>query len=375
MRQDAAKPGAGAPTITLARTTLRPAFVLAPMEGFTHAELRRILASRGGLGLVCTEFVRVTTAPLGRRMSRDATDRPPETPLSVQVMGREIERMAEAAEALERAGADLIDLNLGCPTPRAARGGVGAAMLLDLELLHRVIAAMRSTVSVPLTAKMRAGFDDASRVLEIASCIESAGADLLTIHPRRRRDAFEGVADWRIIAAVKDAVSIPVVGNGDVWYASDALRMLEETGCDGVMIGRPALRNPWIFRQATELAEGREPFVPTGADWIAHVVEFADALHERHEGREAATLAKLKEMLRFLARALPDGRELLRTVLRLDSLTELLHEVESRVANRAADAFDLDAFGSLRLERSGGSAAPLAPGSGRVSPRRSSVLC
>lgn len=363
------------PQITVAKTTLRPAFALAPMEGFSHAELRRILASRGGIGLVCTEFVRVTTAPLGRRLSRDATDRPPGTPLSVQVMGRQVERMAEAAAALEAAGADLIDLNLGCPTPRAARGGVGAAMLLDLDLLHRVIRAMRSVVSVPLTAKMRAGFDDASRVLEIASCIEDAGADLVTVHPRRRSDAFEGVADWRIITAVKQAVSIPVVGNGDCWYARDALRMLAETGCDGVMIGRPALRNPWIFRQAEELVTKSEAFRPTGSDWVAHVIELADAFQARHGDRENATLAKMKEMLRFLARGLPDGRELLATVLRLDSLGDLLRHVEAEVADRPAETIDLAADGDLGLERSGDVGNATAATRSIVSHRRSSVLC
>ena len=183
--------------------------------------------------------------------------------------------------------------------------------------------------------------------------MEACGADFLTVHPRRRVDHYRGIADWRIIALLRRELGIPVVGNGDVWYARDALRMREETRCDAVMIGRPALRNPWIFRQIAELVAGREPFAPSGADVALHLRRLADAL--QGGGRDPSPLAvgPLKEQFRFLVRAVPQADALRRTVLGTQSTESFLDAVEAGFSALAPEQLDLEASGRHGLERCG----------------------
>ena len=330
--------------------------MLAPMEGVTHPELRAIVAELGGIGIVCTEFVRVSRGPLAPKHIRRMVVKHPLAPLSVQVMGNEADKMAEAARVVCEAGADVVDVNLGCPMPRIVRQGVGAAMLKDRGLLYDVLARMREATTVKLSAKIRAGFDDADDVIAIAKIVERAGADYLVVHPRRRCDFYEGVADWRIVHTLKRELRIPVVGNGDVWYAADALRMERETGCDAVMIGRPALRNPWIFRQIADLRAGRAPEHPSGADVAAHLERVA----RRYQRAIGRPLGPMKEMVRFVARAVPDGRAFLGEAVRTQSIDDLLRACERHLAARGPAELDLDARGALRLERSGTAIA--APG-------------
>lgn len=325
--------------------------MLAPMEGVSHPEFRALLAERGGVGIVCTEFVRVSRAPLSAVALRREVVKAAGVPLSVQVMGNDAEKMAEAAGVVAAAGADVVDVNLGCPMPRVVKKGVGAAMLKDPELLHRVLVSMRERVPGLLSAKIRAGFDDAENVVAIARTCEAAGIDFLVVHPRRRADFYDGVADWRIVRLLKESLRIPVIGNGDVWYAADALRMQTETGCDAVMIGRPAIRNPWIFGQIEALREGREPFVPAAADVLAYVHEV--------RGRYVATygdsgvLGKLKELVKWLLRGVEGSDVFVRDVLRQDSVERMLAELEARLADVGPGRMDLDAHGLRRLERSG----------------------
>ena len=255
----------------------------------------------------------------------------------------------------------MIDINLGCPSPKAARGGVGAAMLAEPTLLREVIAAMRQSVRGPLTAKMRAGVDDASGVIDTATLLQEAGVELLTIHPRRRADGYAGVADWRVIRDVKRALTIPVLGNGDCWCAGDILRMREETGCDGVMVGRGALRNPWIFAQAKALARGEAPKRPSGDDVIAHLHALS-----RRARKPRAALGHLKEHLRYLRRAVPGGKERLMPALRSQTLEAFLNAVTAVFAPLRAAELDLGV--QTQLERAGSVAAPTGPAS--VSPAR-----
>ena len=327
--------------------------MLAPMEGVTHPELRAVVAELGGVGMVCTEFVRVSRGPLARSSIRRMVVRHPAVPLSVQVMGNEAEKMAEAARIVCDAGADVVDVNLGCPMPRIVRQGVGAAMLKDRALLFDVLSRMRAATSKLLSAKIRAGLDDAAGVIDIARLVERAGADFIVVHPRRRCDFYEGVADWRIIGVLRRELRIPVVGNGDVWYAADALRMQAETGCDAVMIGRPALRNPWIFRQIEALRRGVTPERPSGEDVMSHVV----AVTRRYERTMRRPLGPIKELIRFIGRALDDGRAFVVEALRAQSVCDLLRVCERHVAALPPESLDLDAFGALGLERSGSAGA------------------
>jgi nifR3 family TIM-barrel protein len=324
--------------------------LLAPMEGITHPTLRAFMAEAGGVGVVCTEFVRITKAPLGNKLLRRHVVRPPGAALSVQVMGNELEQMADATELVTRAGADVVDINLGCPAPNAVRKGVGSAMLKDIALLERVLSAMRARTELPLSAKIRAGFDDASRVVEIAKAVQGAGADFITVHPRRRSDFYAGVADWRIIERLRRELNIPVVGNGDVWYAADALRMQRETGCHAVMIGRPAIRNPWIFRQLQALRAGHAPLAPTGSDLVGHLREFASRCSDSFG--ELGTVTQLKELVRFIGRAVPDGGVFQRSAFRELTAAGMLEVAERHLMHLPAEGLDLGAEGG-RLERSG----------------------
>lgn len=323
--------------------------MLAPMEGVTHPELRAIVAELGGVGMVCTEFVRVSRGPLAPSSIRKMVVRHPSVPLSVQVMGNEADKMAEAARIVCDAGADVVDVNLGCPMPRIVRQGVGAAMLRDRALLFDVLSKMRAATPTQLSAKIRAGFDDADDVVAIARVVERAGADFIVVHPRRRCDFYEGVADWRIIRTLANELAIPVVGNGDVWYAADALRMERETGCHAVMIGRPALRNPWIFAQIAALRAGVEPVRPSGDDLVAHLVRVG----ARYACTMKRPLGPMKELVRFVGRAVDDDRAFIGEAVRQQTLDDLMRVCERRLAGLPASALDLDAHGSLGLERSG----------------------
>jgi len=323
------------------------------MEGITGPAVRALLAGYGPIGLVCTEFVRITGEKTSEAYLRRQVSKAPGVALSVQVMGNDAERMAEACAVVASAGADVVDVNLGCPTACAARKNVGAALLKDPEGLRRLLVAMRAAAPGLFSAKLRAGFDNSDDALGNGRLVEACGADFLAVHPRRRIDHYRGIADWRIIAALRRELSIPVVGNGDVWYAHDALRMREETNCDAVMIGRPALRNPWIFRQIAELGAGREPFAPSGADVALHLRRLAAALQGARLDPSPLAVGPLKEQFRFLVRALPEADALRRTALATQSTESFLDAVEAGFAPLEPEQLDLDERGRHGLERCG----------------------
>jgi nifR3 family TIM-barrel protein len=309
--------------------------MFAPLEGVSHPILRELTASRGGVGVVCTEFVRVTKNPLSDKTVKKHVVRPSRGALSVQVMGNDVEQMAEATELVTRAGADIVDINCGCPAPKAVRKGVGSAMLKDRALLGRVVRAMRERTHLPLSAKIRAGYDDAAGVLDIARTLEDAGVDFITVHPRRRSDFYGGVADWRIIARLVEALGIVVVGNGDIWTAEDAQRIRRETGCQAVMMGRPLLRNPWIFRQLAALERGDVAERPTGEDVLAYYRRLKQELDAAYDPKGVTGL--LKEQVRYLGRAVADGGAFMKSALRAADGDGILWQVEQLVSAKGSD--------------------------------------
>jgi len=335
------------------RFPFEPRTMLAPMEGVSHPAFREMMASKGGLGVVCTEFVRVSRGPLSAVALRREVVKVDGVPLSVQVMGNDADKMAEAAAVVSEAGADVVDVNLGCPMPRVVRKGVGAAMLKDPKLLFDVLSSMRAATPGLLSAKIRAGFDDAENVVSIARTVQDAGVDFIAVHPRRRCDFYSGVADWRIIRVLREELSIPVVGNGDIWYAADALRMERETGCDASMIGRPAIRNPWIFQQIASLRAGEQPFAPTGADVLSHLDDVRVRYAETHGDADRAILGKLKETVKYLLRGVPGSDAWYRDALRRESVDAMFEVLHGKLASLPADALDLDAHGAHGLESSG----------------------
>jgi nifR3 family TIM-barrel protein len=216
------------------------------------------MVKKMGAGLVFTEMV----SAMGLALKADKTRRylksdPYEKPLAVQIFGSRPDVMARAADMAQEAGADIIDINMGCPVKKVVKTGAGAALLKDPKRVEEIVSSVRLACSVPLTVKIRAGWSPDNFVAcEIARIIEGAGADAVTIHPRFTTQGYSGMADWTLISRVKEKVKIPVIGNGDIINPSDSLKMRNQTGCDGVMIGRAAVRNPWIFRQILQMENG-----------------------------------------------------------------------------------------------------------------------
>lgn len=310
--------------------------------------------------MLCTEFVRIAGTKVSPKHMRRQVVKAPGVPLSVQVMGTHVELMADAAGAIAEAGADVVDINLGCPAPRVVRKGAGSAMLKDPELLYEVICAMRERVPGLLSAKIRAGFEESSGVVHIAQTVQRAGADYLVVHPRRRADFYQGVADWRIIRTLQEELDIPVVGNGDVWYAADALRMLEETGCAAVMIGRPAIRNPWIFAQLADLRAGREPIHPDGDDVVAWLTTIVTEYERVFTKVKRGPIGKIKEILTYIGRAIDDDKAFRGKSLRAESPQQVLEIAREMVGGLPASRIDLASESTLGFEECGSAATPAA---------------
>lgn len=327
--------------------------MLAPLEGVSHPTFRAMIAEQGGVGIVCTEFVRIGTNAISSDAIAAQVVKAPGVPLSVQVMGTHAENMADAAAVVADAGADVVDINLGCPSPRVVRKGAGSAMLKNPQLLYDVLCAMREQVPGMLSAKIRAGFDEAESVIQIAKTVEAAGVDYIVVHPRRRCDFYEGIADWRIIRTLSDELEIPVIGNGDCWYAADVERMRSETGCAAVMMGRPALRNPWIFQQAADLAAGRVPFQPTGEDILAWLLQVRQRYESELRELRRGPIGKMKELLTYLGRAVRDGGTFRKNVLRQQSIDDILSYAERTLAPLSGSEIDLAATPVDPIEQSG----------------------
>jgi tRNA-dihydrouridine synthase B len=277
--------------------TIRPNIVLAPMAGVTDSVFRRLLLSLGGLGMVTSEMTNaasVTPKAMARHRLLDYL--PEERPIAIQLSGSEPELVAEAARRVEALGADIIDFNCGCPSPKVTGGGHGSALLRDLPKLRVMLTALREAVSIPVTLKFRAGWDDQSlNYVDTAKLAEDVGISAIALHPRTKVQGYAGSADWTRIAEAKAAVGIPVIGSGDVKDAADALQKLADTGVDGIMIGRGAMANPWIFRQINELRSGDPIFQPQPADKQWLLLRYLDMLLETMPEHQAA--GKLKQLI------------------------------------------------------------------------------
>jgi tRNA-dihydrouridine synthase B len=305
-------------------------FVLAPMAGVTDRDFRLIVRRIGGVGLVTMEFIqsRALARGIGKTLElMHFVDE--ERPISIQIYGADAATMQEAARRVEAMGADVCDINLGCPANKVLAGCAGCALMADLDVARKIIAACRRVLTIPLTVKFRLGLDASRKnFLELGRICEGEGADGVALHARTAKQMFSGEAreQWGEIARLKEAVSIPVFGNGDVKEPADALDMLRETGCDGVLVGRAATKNPWIFRQAADLAAGR---TPEPASLVARrelVLEHFRLVAARENSKFA--LHKLRKFTGWYTHGVPHGRELRQQIQSLPDVPTFLAAVE-----------------------------------------------
>lgn len=306
----------------IAHLTIEPNIVLAPMVGVTDSVFRRMILGLGGCGLVSSEMTNASAvSPKARNRHRQLDYYPEERPITMQLSGNEPDIIAAAARTVETLGADILDINCGCPSPKVTGGGHGSALLRDLPKMERLLKAVRAAVQIPITLKFRAGWDDQSlNYLDTARMAEQAGVAALALHPRTRAQAYGGVADWSRVTEVKQVVRIPVIGSGDVRDAADALRRLRVSGADGVMIGRGAMHNPWIFRQIAQLRAGALPMEVTPADKYELLTRYLDMCRE--EMPERLALNKLKQLIGQFSIELPGAAALREAVHRSSSPDE-----------------------------------------------------
>jgi tRNA-dihydrouridine synthase B len=277
--------------------------ILAPMAGITDLSFRRI-AKRLGADLVTSEMVSaegiVRQSPSTRSLLKS---HPEEKPLAVQLFGSDPSVMGEAARIVATEGADIIDLNMGCPVPKVIRQGAGAELIRQPTKVKQIVEAVRRAVSVPVTVKTRSGWSKSQiNLLEVARVAEDGGAEAITIHPRTAKQGLSGKADWNLIAEVKKAVSIPVIGNGDVTRSEQVGEMRQLTGCNGVMIGRGAMGNPWIFKQAKQLAQGEDLSEPSVRERWEVVERHLELYRESLSGRQS--LSGIRSRLMWYSKGL-----------------------------------------------------------------------
>lgn len=304
-------------------------FLLAPLAGITDAPMRR-LCHRQGASLTYTEMVSCKGMWYGDRNTgkllytyRD------EQPVGYQIFGHEPEVMAYAAREISSMPGKLIDINFGCPVPKIVKNGEGSALLKNPDLIYDIVAAVVKNTDKPVTAKIRTGWDkDSINVVEVAHAISAAGASAIAVHARTREQYYSGKADWSMIASVKRAVDIPVIGNGDVTDGKAAISMMDETGCDLVMIGRGALGNPWIFREALAAWRGEEiPPQPSKDEKKAMMISHLEDLTELKG--EYAAVREMRKHVGWYLKGVPGAAAFRGMVNNITDSNELIKAIKS----------------------------------------------
>ncbi len=314
--------------LKIGSVALKNRVALAPMAGVTDLPFR-LLCREQGCGLVCTEMVSAKALLYKNRNTKPILETGPgEDPVAVQLFGSDPDIMSEMALQLEEGPYALIDVNMGCPVPKIVNNGEGSALMRNPRLAGQILTAMVKKLHKPVTVKFRKGFDEKSvNAVEFAKMAESCGVAAVAVHGRTREQYYSGRADWDIIRRVKEAVSIPVWGNGDIFTPQDAGRMMEETGCDGVMIARGARGNPWIFRRVAHYLETGEILPPPDAAELKRVILRHIRLQEEYRGDRIAAREMRKHVAWYTA-GYPHSSALRGEINRTESVEELVKLIE-----------------------------------------------
>lgn len=300
----------------------------APMAGITDKAFREILKTMGA-AMVFTEMVSDKALTYANRNTLELLDiQGEEYPAAVQIFGSEPKVMAEAAKIVEARGADLIDINMGCPAPKIVRNMEGCALMKNPSLAAEIVKAVVGAVKLPVTVKIRKGWDEESaNAVQMARRVEDAGARAVTVHGRTRDQFYGGSADWQIITDVKKQLMIPVIGNGDIWHPSDARRMIQETGCDGVMIARGMLGNPWLVRRTVDILSGNDD--PGEPDLRERLTLAKDHLKRVVELKgELSGVRQMRKHLAWYIKGLKDAARMRTEINQLSTQREIISLLE-----------------------------------------------
>ena len=303
--------------------------ILAPMAGVTDLPFR-LLCKDQGAGLLCMEMVSAKAIYYKNKNTEDLMRiEPEERPVSLQLFGSDPIIMSEMAKKIEERPFDILDINMGCPVPKVVNNHEGSALMKNPKLVGQIVSAVSKAIEKPLTVKIRKGFDETSvNAVEIAKIIEDSGAAAIAVHGRTREQFYSGQADWDIIRQVKEAVSIPVIGNGDVDSPQKAKRLLEEAGCDGIMVGRACQGNPWIFRQITQYLETGELLAKPTLEEVKEMIVRHAALQLKYKG-EHTGIREMRKHVSWYSAGYPRSAKLRAAVNEMETMDALLAMIEN----------------------------------------------
>ncbi len=317
--------------LKIGNVALSNPYILAPMAGVTDLPFR-LLCKEQGAGLLCMEMVSAKAIQYNNKNTKALLEiHPEEEPVSLQLFGSDPEVISEVAKQIEELPFAILDINMGCPVPKIVRNGEGSALMNQPKLVHEIVAKTVKAIQKPVTVKIRKGFNDESiNAVEIAKIIEDAGGAAVAVHGRTREQYYSGKADWDIIRQVKEAVSIPVIGNGDVTSGESALAMMRETGCDGVMIGRGAQGNPWIFSELREYEKtGQMPARPSNEELKEMMLRHA-RLQMQYKG-DFLGIREMRKHVAWYTTGLPNSARLRGEINAVESYEELEELLEKRL--------------------------------------------